>query len=104
VPGPSLTAEVENSRVVLQGVSGQPVTGFCYPYGHVDEQVVHSVRAAGYEYGCAIWRSALTSRHALPRTYVGDRDSGWRLWAKAVRHRVAWDYGSPRMANFSRSA
>ncbi|HEY7013086.1 MAG TPA: polysaccharide deacetylase family protein [Streptosporangiaceae bacterium] len=104
VPGPSLTAEVENSRVVLQGVSGQPVIGFCYPYGHVDEQVVHGVRAAGYEYGCAIWRSAHTSRHALPRTYVGDHDSGWRLWAKAVRHRVAWDYRSPRVANFSHSA
>jgi peptidoglycan/xylan/chitin deacetylase (PgdA/CDA1 family) len=90
--GPALTAEVENSRVVLQGVSGQPVAGFCYPYGDVDERVVAGVRGAGYEYGCAIWPCAQTGRHALPRTYVGDADSPRRLWAKAIRHRLTWDY------------
>jgi peptidoglycan/xylan/chitin deacetylase (PgdA/CDA1 family) len=100
--GPALTAEVENSRVVLQGVSGQPVTGFCYPCGDVDERVVRGVRVAGYDYGCAIWPSAQTGRHALPRTYVGEADSGWRLWAKAVRHRMTWDYRSG-VADFSHS-
>jgi peptidoglycan/xylan/chitin deacetylase (PgdA/CDA1 family) len=90
--GPALTAEVENSRVVLQGVSGQPVAGFCYPYGDIDERVVEGVRVAGYEYGCAIWPSAHTGPHALPRTYVGDADVPWRLWAKALRHRLTWDY------------
>jgi peptidoglycan/xylan/chitin deacetylase (PgdA/CDA1 family) len=64
--GPALTAETENSRVVLQGISGQPVAGFCYPYGDVDGRVVAGVREAGYEYGCAIWRSDHTGRHALP--------------------------------------
>lgn len=102
--GPALTAEVENSRVVLQGVSGQPVTGFCYPYGHVDERVVEGVREAGYEYGCAIWASAHTGRLALPRTYVGDADSPWRLWAKALRHRVTWDYRSQPVPDFAHSA
>lgn len=102
--GPALTAEVENSRAVLQGVSGQPVAGFCYPYGDIDERVVKGVRAAGYEYGCAIWRSALTGRHALPRIYVGDADSSWRLWAKAVRHRLTWDYRRPRVPAFHHTA
>jgi peptidoglycan/xylan/chitin deacetylase (PgdA/CDA1 family) len=99
-----LTAEVENSRVVLQGVSGQPVTGFCYPYGHVGGREVTGVRVAGYDYGCAIWPSGLTGRHALPRTYVGDADSGWRLWAKAFRHRMTWDYRSHAPADFAHSA
>jgi hypothetical protein len=48
---------------------------------------VDTVRAAGYHYGCAIWRSPLTSLHALPRTYVGDRDGALRLRAKWCRLR-----------------
>ena len=90
--GAALTAELENSRAVLQAASGQPVAGFCYPYGDADMRVVDAVRTAGYSYGCAIWRGEHTSQHALPRTYVGDADSPWRLWAKAIKHRVTWDY------------
>jgi len=88
--GAALTAETENSRAVLQAASGQPVTGFCYPYGDTDERVVAAVRAAGYSYGCAIWRAGHTSTHALPRIYVGDHDAAPRLWAKALRHRLTW--------------
>ena len=93
--GAALTAELENSRAVLQAASGQPVAGFCYPFGDTDERVVKAVRAAGYSYGCAIWRGPHTSQHALPRTYVGDVDTPWRLWAKAVKHRFTWDYAVP---------
>jgi peptidoglycan/xylan/chitin deacetylase (PgdA/CDA1 family) len=83
-----LTAEVSGSRAILQDVSGQEVAGFCYPYGHLDAPSVTAVRAAGYHYGCAIWRSPLTSLHALPRTYIGDRDGSLRLLAKWYRHRL----------------
>jgi peptidoglycan/xylan/chitin deacetylase (PgdA/CDA1 family) len=83
-----LTAEVSGSRAVLQEVSGQEIAGFCYPYGHLDAPAVKAVRAAGYHYGCAIWRSQLTGLHALPRTYVGDRDGSLRLLAKWYRHRL----------------
>ena len=93
--GAALTAELENSRAVLQAASGQPVAGFCYPYGDADMRVVAAVRTAGYSYGCAIWRGEHTSQHALPRTYVGDADSPKRLWAKAVKHRLTWDYAVP---------
>jgi peptidoglycan/xylan/chitin deacetylase (PgdA/CDA1 family) len=91
----TLTAETENSRAVLQAASGQQVTGFCYPYGHLDGRVVGAVAAAGYSHGCAIWRSAYTGQFALPRIYVGDYDSSWRLWAKAARHWLAWEYRGP---------
>jgi peptidoglycan/xylan/chitin deacetylase (PgdA/CDA1 family) len=83
-----LTAEVSGSRTILQEVSGQQVSGFCYPYGHVDARAVDAVRAAGYHYGCAIWRSPLTGVHALARSYIGDRDGSVRLLAKWYRHHL----------------
>lgn len=84
-----LAGETAHSRMQLQKISGQDVTGFCYPYGELDEQAVRAVRNAGYGYGCAIWRSALSGPHALPRTYIGDRDGSLRLDAKRARHRLS---------------
>ncbi|MGH3788196.1 MAG: polysaccharide deacetylase family protein [Pseudonocardiaceae bacterium] len=86
--GDDLTAEVSGSRAILREVSGQEVTGFCYPYGHVDSLATDAVRAAGYHYGCAIWRSQVTGLHALPRTYIGDRDGFLRLRAKWYQHQL----------------
>jgi len=95
VPDAELASELRDSRAVLQGISGQEVAGFCYPYGDVDSRVIAAVRSAGYGYGCAIWRSALTGPHALPRTFVGDGDSAARLWAKGARHRLGrWHRGA----------
>lgn len=82
-----LIAEVAESRAILEDVTGADVTGFCYPYGHLDAPAVEAVRAAGYHYGCAIWRSPLTGQHALPRSYIGDRDGSLRLLAKWYRYR-----------------
>jgi hypothetical protein len=76
-------------------ISGQDVAGFCYPWGHVDARVVDQVRAAGYGYGCAISRSALTGPYALPRNYIGDADTPVCLWAKGVCHWIGWDYSRP---------
>jgi peptidoglycan/xylan/chitin deacetylase (PgdA/CDA1 family) len=81
-----LIAEVTSSREVLETLIGRPVTGFTYPFGHVTAREVEAVRAAGYDYGCAIWRSKLTGQHALPRTYIGEADRGLRLQAKRARH------------------
>ncbi|MGI8306206.1 polysaccharide deacetylase family protein [Saccharopolyspora hattusasensis] len=83
-----LLVEVAESRELLGELTGQDVSGFCYPYGDVDLRVMNTVEAAGYDYACAIWRSPLSSRHALPRTYVGDRDGSLRLLAKRLRHEL----------------
>ncbi len=99
----ALGAEVGVSRDILQAVTGQPVPGFCYPYGAVDDAAVQQVRAAGYDYACAIWPSPHTGRHALPRSYVGEADGPSRLWAKAVRHRLTWAYRSRRNSATLRS-
>jgi len=93
--GAALSREIGESRAILRDLSGQEVPGFCYPYGDVDGRVVAGVRAAGYDYGCAIWPSEHTGPHALPRTYIGDADSAPRLWAKGLRHWLTWDYHGP---------
>lgn len=90
--GPTLAAETESSRAVLQAASGQEVAGFCYPYGHVDGRAAAAARAAGYDYACAIWVSRHTGPHALPRIYIGEADSSWRLWAKSARHLLRRDH------------
>lgn len=91
----AVAEETQRSRELLRDVSGQPVTGFCYPYGDTSAAGVAGVRAAGYDYGCAIWRSVHTGRYALPRTYVGDVDTGMRLRAKHLRHQFLWGYRGP---------
>ncbi|MFC1413658.1 polysaccharide deacetylase family protein [Streptacidiphilus sp. N1-12] len=90
---PSLTdqellQETRDSREQLEDLVGRRVTGFCYPYGALDRRVVEAVRASGYGYATAIAHSPLTGRWALPRSYVGERDNGWRLRAKQARHRM----------------
>ena len=85
LPEPDLRVEVLGSRELLAEITGGDVGGFCYPYGDVSGPVVAEVRRR-YDYGCAIWRCGLSGRHALPRTYVGDRDEPLRLLAKQLRH------------------
>jgi peptidoglycan/xylan/chitin deacetylase (PgdA/CDA1 family) len=88
VDEPALVDEVRHSRTILSGLVGPDVSGFCYPYGGVGAREVDAVRAAGYAYGCAVSAPALASRYALPRTFVGDRDTSPRLFAKWARHAV----------------
>jgi peptidoglycan/xylan/chitin deacetylase (PgdA/CDA1 family) len=88
VDAATLGEEVALSREELVELAGEPVSGFCYPYGAVGEREVAAVRAAGYDYACAVTPSRLDSRHALPRAYIGDRDNAVRLLAKLVRHRL----------------
>lgn len=83
-----LLQETRQSREQLEEIVGRRVGGFCYPYGAVDAQAVAAVRDSGYAYGAAIAHGPLTCRWALPRSYVGERDNGWRLRAKQARHRM----------------
>jgi peptidoglycan/xylan/chitin deacetylase (PgdA/CDA1 family) len=80
-----LSAETGRSRVILQQLTGQQIRGFCYPWGKVDARVMKAVQTAGYNYACAIWASPAIGRYAIPRTYVHDRDTWWRLDAKRLR-------------------
>jgi len=59
--------EIVESKRILQDVTGQEVTGFCYPHGLLDDRVVRIVQEAGYNYACAIWRNRWKHPYALTR-------------------------------------
>jgi len=80
-----LNAETVGSRAILEELVGQPVRGFCYPWGRLDGRVVKATQAAGYDYACAIGPTVGFGRLGIPRTYVHDRDNFWRLDAKRIR-------------------
>lgn len=77
-----LEREVVESRERLEGILGEEVRGFCYPYGDQDERVVEVVRRAGYDYACAYQTHVRWDRFTLPRTHVGEPDGPLRLEAK----------------------
>ncbi|MEW2357924.1 polysaccharide deacetylase family protein [Spirillospora sp. NPDC029432] len=81
--------ELLGSRAELEEIVQRPIGGFAYPYGHATPRDAAAVRAAGYDYGCAI-RPAEATRFTLARTYVGERDRSLRLRAKVVRHELQW--------------
>lgn len=80
-----LADEVRLSRSQLREVTGQSVDGFAYPFGHVNVRVARAVRAAGYDYACAIWKSDLPARYTLTRTAVQDPHLLTRLIRAAPR-------------------
>ncbi len=79
---------VRRSRLLLSALIGSEVTGFCYPYGAAGAREASAVREAGYDYACAVQPVDPRGPHTIPRTFIGDRDGGARLWAKAARHHV----------------
>ncbi|MGY0490197.1 polysaccharide deacetylase family protein [Streptomyces sp. WG-D5] len=86
-------AEIQRSKAQLSELIGGPVHGFCYPYGRVDARTVEAVRGAGYRYGCAVSPGPLAGVHAMPRVFVGQRDTPWRLELKRRIHpgrKPAW--------------
>ena len=83
-----LAREIAHSRAVLTDVLGAEVPGFCFPYGSFDDAAVRAVVDAGYDYACVTDDHVNPRRHAIPRFYVGQKDSGPRLEAKFVRHVV----------------
>ena len=83
-----LDAEVSGSRARLAELTGTPVRGFAYPYGSMDAAARQRVRQAGYDYACAVVSPlADLELMALPRIYVGQRDSTVRLAAKLALYR-----------------
>ena len=92
IPAAALAEEAAESRAILRAASGQDVDGFCYPWGYVDAAVVGAARAAGYSYGCAMWRTPEAGLFAIPRAYVDDDDSCVHLIAKEIKHLLTWGH------------
>jgi len=97
-PESDVRAELVRSKQILESIVDTEVPGFCYPYGDANRFVVEATRQIGYDYACAVGHSELDSRHAIPRTYVGDRDADLRLTAKRLRHRLIHRNPVPALA------
>ncbi|MFE5300462.1 polysaccharide deacetylase family protein [Streptomyces sp. NPDC056632] len=82
----TLATETRESRELIEDITGDPVDGFCYPYGAVDARTVRAVRKAGYAYACAIDPGPMSGTYALPRIHIGEADTSWRLTAKRTLH------------------
>jgi peptidoglycan/xylan/chitin deacetylase (PgdA/CDA1 family) len=81
-------AEVTASREQLEDLLSAPVRGFAYPYGSMDEAARYAVGAAGYEYACAVETPlAQLGPLAMPRMYIGQRDSAARMTIKRRLHK-----------------
>ena len=88
VPARRQAAEVTASRGRLEDLLSAPVPGFAYPYGSMDEAARYAVGSAGYQYACAVETPlAHLGPLALPRTYIGQRDSAARMTVKRRLHK-----------------
>lgn len=70
--------QIADSKASLEGVLGEPVTTFCYPYGRTSPEVRGMVEEAGYRYACSTQKGANTreaDRLALRRINV--RSDSW---------------------------
>ena len=98
LPADGLRQEVASSRDRLGDLLGAAPRGFAYPYGSMDAAARAAVADAGYGYACAVDtpRSSL-GLLALPRIYVGQRDTALRLVAKRLLYRghIARRGGAP---------
>jgi len=88
----SMKEEIAGSKADLEDLLGEEVRYFCYPNGKFHEQVVATVRDAGYEAALTCERASATpldDRFALPRKAVSYGDSllgyFWKLHMKHKR-------------------
>jgi peptidoglycan/xylan/chitin deacetylase (PgdA/CDA1 family) len=88
LPAGRQAAEASASRQRLEDLLSAPVRGFAYPYGSMDETARRAVGAAGYEYACAVETPLpCLGPLAMPRMYVGQRDSAARMTLKRRLHK-----------------
>jgi peptidoglycan/xylan/chitin deacetylase (PgdA/CDA1 family) len=88
LPADRLRHEISSSRQQLQALLGHAPHGFAYPYGSMDAAARAAVANAGYTYACAVSspRSSVGPM-ALPRIYIGQRDTALRLLTKRMLYR-----------------
>ena len=80
------------SSAILRAVCCYDVSVFCFLFGHVDVRAFDSARAAGYSYGCAMWRTPETGVFSIPRAFVDDHDNCVHLIAKEIKHLLTWGH------------
>jgi peptidoglycan/xylan/chitin deacetylase (PgdA/CDA1 family) len=92
LPTDRLEAEIRGSKSVLEAMTGQPVTSFCYPNGNWDDASVSVVRRAGYERAVTTaWgpNSPSANPFSLSRCDCADHSARNAL-GRLSASRVAW--------------
>lgn len=77
-----LNETLVNSRRILEGLLGVPVTDLAYPNGNHDDRVAAACREAGYERAFGVEPALLGRGHdpfRIPRLLVGGYDSAGQL-------------------------
>jgi peptidoglycan/xylan/chitin deacetylase (PgdA/CDA1 family) len=83
-----LKAEVNESKATLGELIGAPIRGFAYPYGSMDAAARLAVRAAGYDYACAVLTPmSEIGFMALPRMFIAECDGGLRMVARRLLYK-----------------
>ena len=80
-----LQQELELSRKEIEAIVGEPVYGFCYPFGVYSGRVRKALSEAGYRYACATgkgWPWTLQDPFAVRRIGVLSTDSPVRFLKK----------------------
>lgn len=60
----TLANELQQSRATLAAITGQTITGICYPNGDCDDRVARATLAAGYSYATSV-QDGVNDPHAL---------------------------------------
>ena len=77
-----LYTEVADSKAILEGIIGRPVSFFAYPYGAYDGRAIDAVASSGYRGGIAAWGGQDWSpdkRWVEPRVEVSGALSIWEF-------------------------
>lgn len=78
-----LTADLADSKAMIERVLDRPCRTFAYPYGLVDDRVERAVGEAGYELAFA-WSPGSWQAHRAPRLPTPPRHGGARLALKLL--------------------
>ena len=83
-----LKLELEESRDVLEGITGKPVRALCYPFGRFNSRVIDAVKQAGYRYAMAslyLGRVLEKESHLALRRFNVYRFDSTRIIGKKLR-------------------
>ena len=104
-PAPAVQWEMAENRRFLQGITGQPVDHFAYPFGHEQacgEREAQICRAVGFRTAVTTRAGALFAEHAhdlhaLPRLHLAGNDTASTLRCKVdgVYRAIHSRFGDP---------
>lgn len=76
LPAAARLGELQRSRLEVEALSALPVTGFAYPHGAFNPEIVGMARQVGYRWACSTIETAINPKrfnlYSLPRIAVGD--------------------------------